>query len=233
MDTLRAAEWHRISLVVLSLGGDPTSFGSEETPIDLIADGIYNWSRTDSLGTQGINAWIFALLTLDANAYPVPEGAKYTRERILEELLAWQAADGGFGLQRGASDVDITAMALQALAPYDCAAAIDRALTYLSAQQSARGDFQDSAESTAQVIIALCSLGIDPRSDSRFVKAGGSAYDGLLLYFLGDGAFCHLLGEGADEFAGIQAGLACNALDRFDNGRPRLYDLRQEEDNNG
>lgn len=48
----------------------------------------------------------------------MPEDAAYTREEILAAILEAQEPDGGFGLTAGASDVDITAMALQALAPY-------------------------------------------------------------------------------------------------------------------
>ena len=44
LDAVKATEWHRISLAVLALGGDPTDFGtdSEGKPINLIADGVYN-----------------------------------------------------------------------------------------------------------------------------------------------------------------------------------------------
>lgn len=64
-------------------------------------------------------------------------------------------------------------MAVQALAPYyktDDAvrAAVDKALDYLLTQQFDDGSFgytawgSKSGESTAQVILALCALGIDP-----------------------------------------------------------------------
>ena len=74
---IKATEYHRISLAVLSLGGDPTSFGkkSDGTPIDLIADGTYNFGEKE-LGLQGLNGWIWALIALDASGADVPEDAK-------------------------------------------------------------------------------------------------------------------------------------------------------------
>ena len=170
LDAVQATAWHRTALTVMALGADPTCFGTDAQgqAIDLIADGTYAWDTTESLGTQGLNGWIFALITLDAGAYSVPENAGYTRQEILDAILAAQEPDGGSGNQeRYASEVE-------------------QALAYLSAEQTAQGDFISygtaSAESCAQVVMALCALGVDPRTDDRFVKAGGSALDGLLLY---------------------------------------------------
>lgn len=52
--------------------------------------------------------------------------------------------------------------------------------------QSSDGGFTSwgsaNAESVAQVIVACTALGIDPDTDSRFVKDGGSAVDALLTF---------------------------------------------------
>ena len=50
--------------------------------------------------------------------YKTPGGAEFDRERILDEIVSSQNTDGGFSLSKGESDIDITAMALQAIAPY-------------------------------------------------------------------------------------------------------------------
>lgn len=225
LDAVRATQWHRVALTVLALGADPTCFGTDADgkPVDLIADGTYGWETTQSLGTQGLNGWIFALLTLDARQYTPPTDAAYTREDMFAAILAAQEADGGFGLSAGQSDVDITAMALQALAPYRAshAEAIERALDFLSAAQTARGDYDTGAESCAQVILALCALGLDPRTEPRFVKAGGSVYDGLLLYQAQSGAFCHTLDTAAQPLSTQQAALALLAVERGGS----VYDL--------
>lgn len=248
----KATDWHRISLTVLSLGADPTCFGRRQdgTLIDLIADGTYAWSATENPGTQGANGWIFSLITLDAKLYAVPAGSRFDRAAILSALLACQEADGGFGLVRGSADVDITAMALLALAPYSnatasftdaagtqqtVAQAAERALTYLSRAQTASGDFESwgdaNCDSTAQVVLALCSLGLDPAADPRFVKDGGSARDGLLRYRLPDGSFAHTMQEQTgDLFTTEQAGMALLAMERLASGGRRLYDLREPMD---
>lgn len=235
LDSIEATRWHRISLTVLALGADPTCFGEDAqgNPIDLIADGTYNWTMTDSLGLQGANAWIYALLVLDAMDYPIPEGAQYTREGIVRELLTYQTEEGGFHFGSGEADVDMTAMVLQALAPYvqtdaDVAQSVERALDYISQQQNAQGDFGGGSESCSQVILALCALGIDPAEDERFCKMGGSALDGLLLYHVSDGGFSHLLGDEANTLATVQAAQALTALERLRQGQGRLYDFTDQ-----
>lgn len=248
----KATEWHRIGLTVLSLGADPTCFGRRQdgTLIDLIADGTYAWSVTENPGTQGANGWIFSLIALDARLYAVPEGSRFDRMAILSALLACQEPNGGFGLVRGSADVDLTAMALTALAPYinstvlfsgsdgeqlTAAQAAERALTYLSRAQTAAGDFESwgdsNCDSTAQVILALCSLGLDPAADPRFVKDGGSARDGLLRYRLPDGSFAHTMqDQTGDLFTTEQAGMALLAMERLAEDGRRLYDLREPMD---
>ena len=77
--------------------------------------------------------------------------------------------DGGWSLTgTGDSDVDMTAMALQALAKYQDQKAVksatDKALTWLSKAQDSKGGFASwgttNVESVAQVVVALCELGI-------------------------------------------------------------------------
>lgn len=115
----KATEWHRISLAVAASGGDPTSIGEYNgEPIDLIADGTYNRGLTASPGRQGINGWIWALISLDSKRYEVPENAFHQRQDFIVEILQKQLEDGGFALSGKVSDPDITAMAVQALAPY-------------------------------------------------------------------------------------------------------------------
>ena len=213
----KATEWHRIALAVLAAGGDPTSFGTDGDgqPIDLIADGTYNRGWQTSLGRQGINGWIWGLIALDSMRYELPDDAFYTREDILLEILCRQLADGGFALSGTTADPDITAMAVQALAPYyntetvytykrkstdsECARRIrdvvDEALDCLSRLQLPTGDFQswgtENVESTDQVVVALCCLGIDPLTDERFIKGGNTLLDGILRYRMDDGGFVH------------------------------------------
>ncbi len=230
----KATEWHRIALTVMALGGDPENFGTDANgnSVNLIADGTYNFGGED-VGAQGNNAYIYALITLDAGNFTVPSSARYSREYLINALLSNQEEDGGFGIMKGKSDVDITAMALQALAPYsgqsEVYTAIDKALSMLSAAQNDDGSFTNwdnvSSESCSQVIIALCSLGLDPKTDERFVKNGNSVFDALMSFRLSDGSFSHNLdSKESDAIATEQAILALCSMIKARDGK-RLYDF--------
>ncbi len=259
LSVAKATEWHRIILSVLAAGGDPTHFGTDENgqPINLIADGTYDRGKTTPLGRQGINGWIWGLIALDGKRYEIPNGAYYTREDIISEILLKQLPDGGWALSGKVSDPDLTAMAVQALAPYyesekdvisekteaDVRQAVDTALLCLSSMQLPTGDYASwgtqNVESTDQVIIALCCLGIDPQSDARFIKNGNTLLDGVLRYRQPDGGFAHSYDHDPDNpasvpgesnsMAGEQTLLAMAALIRQQNGDTTIYDFRSEE----
>ena len=247
LDYVRSTEWDRISLVTLALGGDPTCFGTDASgkAVNLIADGVYNWSVTESPGFQGLNGWTYAMLALDSGCFETPEGAKYTRHAIITEIIDYQSESGAFGLSKGDQQVDLTAMTLQALAPYcnstvrysrsdgtdiSVPEVIDKALNWLSGVQLDSGGFalegSENAESTAQVIIALASLGIDPAKDSRFIKSGGSAASALASFKLPGGMYSHVYDDEQDIVASSQAILAELAMERLYLGERRIYDLR-------
>ena len=79
LDSDKATEWHRIALTLLSLGQDPTDLtGEDGETVNLIADGVYNRGKTKDLGAQGLNGYIWGLLTLDSLRYRVPEDASDT-----------------------------------------------------------------------------------------------------------------------------------------------------------
>lgn len=249
LDAVKATEWHRISLAVLALGGDPTDFGtdSEGKPINLIADGVYN---RKNLGAQGINGLIWGLIALDSAGYSVPDGAYYTRDGIIAELLSLRCPDGGFAFSGDQSDPDMTAMAITALAPYygsekaykvtfsgketvaTVREAVDGALLRLSEMQLETGDYRSwgirNSGSVCQVIVALCSLGIDPFSDVRFIKNGVTLRDGLMIYKNSDGGFIGNLSDGnmlSSSMAGEQALYTMVAIIRQRSGAGRLFDF--------
>ena len=108
-----------------------------------------------------------------------------TRQMLVDYILSKEIIDskgvtGGFALSDSCPDPDVTGMALQALAKYQdqekVKQAIDRALVVLSNMQNSNGGYSswgsESSESTVQVIVALCELGINPDTDSRFIKNG-------------------------------------------------------------
>ena len=233
LDTVLATDYHRVALTVLALGGDPRAFGKNRagTPVDLVADGVWNFG--EDVGKQGLNGSVYALILLDAGGYDAPAGSTVDRQWLLEQILAQQNEDGGFGFVPGYSDVDMTAMTLTALAPYaaEYTTETDRALGYLSDVQERDGEFVSfgavNAESAAQTVLALCTLGIDPETDGRFIKEGTTLIDVLDRYRLSDGTYAHVMGDTTDAMATEQALLAVTGLDRLREGGPRVYDLTE------
>lgn len=210
---VKATEYHRISLTVLSLGGDPTNFGTKPdgTPIDLIADGTYNFGEKE-LGLQGLNGWIWALISLNASGVEVPADARYARQDMINAIISAQNGDGSFALDGGNGDVDITAMALQALSPY--AGMYDReitsALNWLSLQMSDDCTFfygsSESSESLSQVIMALTALNWGVDDMAGFVRDGQTMYTALNRFRCENGLYKHQQDdEKPDTLATVQA----------------------------
>lgn len=210
----------RVILALTAAGGDVTNVAG----FNLLA----GLSDMDYVTRQGNNGPIWALIALDCGGYePV---APMTRQALLDRILSAQNEDGGWSLTGGTSDADVTAMALQALAPYRGQAqeAVERGLGYLSETQGRDGGYMayglSTSEACAQVIVALTALGIDPDGDGRFVKNGNSVLDALLAFEV-PGGFCHT-GDNPkiDNVATEQGYLALTAYYRFLNGEGALYD---------
>ncbi len=235
LSAVKATEWHRIIMAVLSCGGDAYSFDAGQSGrLNLVSDGIYNRGNTASLGKQGITGWIWGLIALDSMHYQIPDNAFYSRQDIINEILSRQLDDGGFTLAGNMCDVDITASAVTALAPYydtdeNIRGAVDNALQVLSSRQLEQGDFESggipNAESTAQVIMALTSLGIDVFSDGRFIKNGNTVPDGLMAYWCENGGFAHQSGSDANEMSCVQSLMAFVSLYRYSTSQSRFYDF--------
>ena len=181
----------------------------------------------------------------------------------LSESGHCQRMDGGFALSGSTADPDMTAMALQALAPYynseksyvyvqkargetvtkTVRQVADEAIDCLSALQLDTGDFTswgtENVESTDQVTVALCSLGIDPLTDPRFIKNGNTLLDGILRYRMEDGGFVHSYTydpnnptshpDCSNSMAGEQTLYTMAALWRQKSGMRTLYDFRPEQ----
>ncbi len=194
--------------------------GSDSKFIEKTAD--------DSIGKAGIMSLIFGLHILNNGV----ESKEYTADKLVDEILSLRLSDGGWALMGKVSDVDVTAMTLSALAPYyesdeTVKTSVDEALTLLSTRQNEAGDYagfgKDNAESTAQVLFALSSLGIDAATDERFIKGENTVIDGLLKYKNADGSFAHEEGGEANESASAQSFYALTAYERLINGKGPLF----------
>lgn len=222
-------EYSRVILAVTAIGKDPTDVNGFNMLLPL--------AGFEQTVFQGMNGPVYALLALDSGNYEIPEntagGIQATREMYLDYILDAECDGGGWSLAGGAADVDITAMALQALAKYrdraDVAEAVERALTFLSAQQNEQGGFisfnAESSESVSQTMTALAELGI-ALDDSRFVKNGNTLLDALLRYQNSDGGFSHLMGGKTDLLATEQAFYALVAVQRMEAGKASLFSMK-------
>lgn len=192
----------------------------------------------DYVVKQGVNGAIWALIALDSNDYKVPslsdEEMAALKDKLINFILDNQMSNGGFTLNGTEDDVDITAMAVQSLAKYyneneTVKAAVDGAVEYFETVQNDNGSFgsysASNCESTAQVVIALSVMGINPRTDTRFIKNGVSVMSALNSFYLSDGNFCHVKDEGVNEMATEQAYLALVAYKRLVENSTSIYDM--------
>ena len=214
----------RVILALTAIGKDVTNVGGHN-----LLKGLDNM---DYVQTQGINGPIFTLIALDSHNYPTM--GDVTREKLIQVILDAQLSNGGWNLSGNDADPDMTAMAIQSLAPYykeneAVKAAVDKALDVLSELQLATGGFgswgTENSESCAQVIVALTALGIDPAKDSRFIKNGLTILDALASYYVDGGGFRHIASGDRDGMATEQGYYALAAYYRFINGQTRLYDM--------
>ena len=214
----------RVILALTSIGKDVTNVGGHNL--------LKGLDSMDYIQTQGINGPIFTLIALDSHNYPTM--GDVTREKLIQVILDAQLSNGGWNLSGNDADPDMTAMAIQSLAPYykeneAVKAAVDKALDVLSELQLATGGFgswgTENSESCAQVIVALTALGIDPAKDSRFIKNGLTILDALASYYVDGGGFRHTANGDLDGMATEQGYYALAAYYRFANTQTRLYDM--------
>ena len=222
-------EYSRVILAWTAIGRDATDVGGFNL-LKPLAD-------FEQTVFQGLNGPIFALLALDCGNYGIPENETFntqaTRDLYVDYIVNAESTDGGWSLSGGPAEIDITAMALQALAKYqdrpDVAAAVERGVELLSQQQNANGGFSDinseTSEAISQTIVALTELGIS-LDDARFVKNGNTLKDALLRYQLSDGSFSHLMDGDTDLLSTEQAFYALVAIDRMEQGKTSLYTMK-------
>lgn len=220
----------RIILALTAIGKDPANVGGKNLLAALQDRNIMQVTNTSD---TDINGLVFGLLALNSG--------NYTQDSywLVQAILTQQNEDGSWSASadtKPTGDVDMTAMALQALAPYcneggdtTVNAAVDKALQWLSAKYKNTG--YTSAESCAQVVVALSALQLNANSDSSFVKtvdgAPTSVLGDLLRYYLGEGqGFKHAASlKTADQKATEQALYAMAAYERYCRRTNALYDM--------
>lgn len=218
-------DYSRVMFALSLMGKDVTDVAGYDL--------LEKYTDIEIIEKQGLPGPIYALLALDSMNYEIYDGANFTREDLVDYILEKEFPGGGWAIMGDTADVDMTAAAIQSLAPYmndeRVKAAIDRAVEILSEMQNDDGGFFAwvgvNSQSASEVMIALTSVGIDPRTDGRFIKKNGWIGSFIMDYYLGDGTFCHTLKMGYDEQATENCVKALVALYRFDSGFGRVYDF--------
>lgn len=210
--------WQDIIFGVVACGGDPRNVGG----VDFVA------KATGYDPLDGENYQDFYVLT---NLLMI--SGNLTQETpltptIMEQMMSTQNRDGAFVDDWGTT-LDATILGLQALALFEMteqsAQAVDKAVVYLSQSQDKGGYFNYSGEpslsSTAQGVIALVGLGIDPVKDERFVARDGNLLSGLLGLYHEELA----KGEQADYFNVTEGLMGLVAYDRWAGAQDYYYKI--------
>lgn len=220
----------RIALALTAIGKNPANVGGKNLLAALQDKDIMKVTDTSYMDINGL---VMGLLALNSRNYTSDTSW------LVQAVLAQQNEDGSWSASadtKPASDVDMTAMALQALAPYykdggneTVNTAVNKALQWLSDKYKGTG--YTSAESCAQVVIALSALNLDANTDARFTKTVEgktlSVLGNLLQYRVAEnGGFKHQFADKAvNEMATEQALCAMAAYARFTEKANALYDM--------
>lgn len=214
----KSTENSRVVLALTSLGQDVTNISGYN-----LLSPLYDFEYVKK---QGLNGPIWALIALDSCDYKIPDidiVNLTTREDLIDYILESRTSQGGWGLGSDKPYIDYTAMAITALAPYyntndDVKKAIDTALVILS--EAVDSDKVTSPESYAQILTALCAMGIDPDKDEVFSKV----IDGIMSYSCENG-FKHELSGDYNQMATEQCYYALTDYLRLKANKTSLYKM--------
>ncbi len=238
----KLTEYSRVILALSAIGQDATKFNTGTKTYDLVSPLLSKQDNGEYWASwQGNTGTAFAIIALDSQNYFNTATGKAARAGLLDALLNVQQSDGGWSIDNdsGGMDIDTTAMALQALAPYylrqrkyDALGAshtyaqlkrsVEKALAYLKTQS---GNDYGSVEAAAQVVVALAALKRDAANDPLL----GDVLASVLAYYDGDGGFLHLKdgSDGNNQMSTEQACYAMVAYDRWKTGKTSLYNMTE------
>ena len=218
LSSRKYTEYSRVVLTLTVIGKDPENVSGYN-----LAAPLYDY---DAVTRQGLNGAIWALIALDSGNY----GDSGIKERYLKKILESELENGGWSLSgdEAAPDCDVTAMALTALSNHigedGVSEAVSRGIECLLKMQNEDGGFstygEETAESTAQVITALSTLGIDAE---EFSKNGMTPLDALLGYYKRGEGFSHTLDGESNLMATEQALYALAAVKRHKEGKAPIF----------
>lgn len=208
---VKPTELQRTGIFLAALGRDPSR------AVEL---GVF---RSEDLGRQGFNAYIWALIALNVTGASAPENAVNTAETLTEYIIASQHDDGSFSLFGDGGDVDITSAAVYALSSVGSPEAQGSAQRGADWLCGIEGGYTSmgirNCESTAQAVIALTAAG-------RTEKAEQAAQQ-LAEYRRPDG-YAHLPDGETNRMATAQTLEAFTALALSQRGEELFSKLPQK-----
>lgn len=232
-------EYSRVIIGLSAIGQDATKLNTGSKVYDLVTPLTKKQTNGEYWASwQGNNGTIFAIIALDSQNYLDDATGNETRAGLIDALLNAQLSSGAWEISSGSgADIDTTAMALQALAPYylnktkynalgashtyaQLQTSVTDALSYLNNKKS---DNYSSVEAASQVVVALSALDRDAANDALL----GNALDSVLSYYNGSGGFVHDHGSNSadQQMSTEQGAYALVAYDRWKNGKTSLYNM--------
>ena len=208
----------RVIITLTALGYDASNFNGQN-----LTAWLYQNQKWDNYSP---NLMIWSLIALDSGNYTAAKGY---REGLIAQLVKYQhTSTGGFFFSTAwpADDVDMTAMAMIALAPYKNSNAKAKKMynagwkfiqSKADDQYNYGGDSYDPCSTNAYVVIAKCATG----------QTGGdldATVAWMLKNYLGKKGF-NLNGEynGISTYQGL---LAMDAYQRASAGATKLFDVK-------
>ena len=225
-DSLYLSDYSRIALAAMSVGLNPKDIGGKN-----LLEAIAKTDYSAEIYTGGL---FYALIALDAANYD-----QNAQNDLINVILASQRDDGGFNSYvevdpsaywTVSGDPDSTGMALQALAVFagndKVDTAIEKAVDFAKANQLEDGGYGAwgvSAESTAQIMLGLCSAGINPLS-AEFTKGQNNMLTSLSSFINEDGG-ARCWDGSSNIMTSYQLLMAVDAYERFTNNKEGIYTL--------
>lgn len=211
----------KIVLALNAIGKDARDVAGHDL-VQLILD-------RKGLGDGGVYELLYSLLALDSNDYSETQGTVNTRATIVDKLLAQKTALGGFGYEYGGeqvTDIDTTAMAIQALAKHnnreDVKKVLASSLNILKSKEIATGGYHDdwgtgiNPCTTAQAEVALVALGNN--SVANFESA-------LAPFYEEGNGFKFSLDSPVDDITTAQVLYSLVAYERSNEGKNFVFNM--------
>lgn len=224
-------EYSRTVIALTSIGENPYNFYGYDV--------ISPLAEADNVMKQGMNGLAYALIALECGDYDNVkprdgyDGRVGSIEKYKNSLVGSSLPNGGWALFGKKADVDMTAIAIQALAPFykesKVKSVVDDGLKVISSKQKDTGGFEtmgnENCESSCQVLTALSSLKISVK-DKRFVKKKHNVLDSLMSYY-NNGGFSHLKKGLVNQMATDQALYALVAYKNTLANDPPLFNMKK------